>query len=139
MQYHDGMKRGTIIAALLVLISLACSLGSNANQATPLNKQGELNSPGTGNAGTQGLIFNSGSDCYGDKIHPIGKSIADLYENTNYEEVMQWFCSGFLFEDILTALQTAEQTSATPEELLIRFENGQNWEEIWLELGLIDP
>ena len=140
MKYHGGMKRGTIIAALLVIISLACSLGSNANQAAPANKQGGSNSSGTDllalPAGTSGT---EGSNCYGDDIHPIGKSIADLYENTNYEEVMRWFCSGFLFEDILTALQTAEETSATPQELLSMYENGQTWEEIWLELELVGP
>lgn len=52
---------------------------------------------------------------------------------------MRWFCSGFLFEDILTALQTAEETSATPQELLSMYENGQTWEEIWLELELVGP
>ena len=140
MQYHVGMKRGTIIAAFLVLISLACSLGSNANQATPLNTSGTepLALPAQ-DSNAKGAVTSKGSDCYGDEIHPMGKSIADLYENTNYEEVMQWFCSGFLFEDILTALQTAEQTSTTPADLLSMYENGQTWEEIWLELGLIEP
>jgi len=136
------MKRATIIAALLVIISLACSLGSNAGQFAPLNQQGEFNAPGTGSAaetGASGSIYTASSDCYGDDIHPMGKSISDLYQNTTYEEVMQWFCSGFLFEDILTALQTAEQTNTAPQELLSRFENGQTWEEIWLELGLIEP
>jgi hypothetical protein len=81
-----------------------------------------------------------GPDCYGDQIHPIGQSIADLYpEQMDYEEVMTWFCNGFEFEDILTALQTAEETDYSAEELLSKFEHGQTWEEIWIELGIVEP
>lgn len=81
-----------------------------------------------------------GPDCYGDQIHPIGQSIADLYpEQMDYEEVMTWFCNGFEFEDILTSLQTAEETDISAEELLSKFEHGQTWEEIWIELGIVEP
>ena len=81
-----------------------------------------------------------GPDCYGEETHPIGQSIADLFPNmTDYEEVMVWFCNGFEFEDILTALQTSEETSIPASQLLGAFENGQTWEEIWVELGLVEP
>jgi len=81
-----------------------------------------------------------GPDCYGDQIHPIGQSIADLYpEQMDYEEVMTWFCNGFEFEDILTALQTAEETEYSAEELLSMFDDGQTWDEIWITLGIVEP
>jgi hypothetical protein len=81
-----------------------------------------------------------GPDCYGDETHPIGQSIADSYpELTDYDEVMVWFCNGFEFEDILTALQTSEDISIPAGELLEAFANGQTWEEIWVELGLVEP
>jgi hypothetical protein len=81
-----------------------------------------------------------GPDCYGEEIHPIGQSIADLYpEQTDYEQVMVWFCNGFEFEDIMTALQTAEGSDFSAEELLAKFEHGQTWDEIWAELGIVEP
>ena len=81
-----------------------------------------------------------GPDCYGEETHPIGKSIADQFPDlTAYDEVMVWFCNGFEFEDILTALQTSEETSIPAGELLEVFANGQTWEAIWLELGLVEP
>ena len=81
-----------------------------------------------------------GPDCYGDQINPIGQSIADLYpEQMDYEEVMTWFCNGFEFEDILTALQTSEETDTSAEELLSMFDDGQTWDEIWIELGIVEP
>ena len=89
---------------------------------------------------TEGPLETLGPDCYGDETHPIGQSIADLYpDQTDYEEVMIWFCNGFEFEDILTALQTSEESDILAEELLAKFEHGQTWDEIWLELGLIEP
>jgi len=81
-----------------------------------------------------------GPDCYGDQINPIGQSIADLYpEEMDYEEVMTWFCNGFEFEDILTALQTAEETDTSAEDLLSMFDDGKTWDQIWIELGIIQP
>ncbi len=81
-----------------------------------------------------------GPDCYGDETHPIGQSIADLYpELTEYDEVMVWFCNGFEFEDILTALQTSEQTGIPAGDLLDIFTQGPTWEDIWVELGLLEP
>lgn len=89
---------------------------------------------------TEAPLETLGPDCYGEEAHPIGQSIADQFPDlTEYEEVMVWFCNGFEFEDILTALQTAEETSIPAGELLDAFANGQTWEEIWVELGLVEP
>ena len=51
---------------------------------------------------------------------------------------MTWFCDGAEFEDILVALETAEQTGASAEEMLIPLAAGLTWEEIWIEVGLSD-
>jgi len=89
---------------------------------------------------TEEPLETLGPDCYGEETHPIGQSIADQYsELTDYDEVMVWFCNGFEFEDILTALQTSEETSLPAGELLETFANGQTWDEIWAELGLVEP
>ncbi|MBN2043537.1 MAG: hypothetical protein JW757_00850 [Anaerolineales bacterium] len=75
--------------------------------------------------------------CYANPDHPIGQQIAaDYAGQTTYSEVMDWFCSGFEFEDILTALETADLSGYHAEILLTMLEYGQTWEEIWAEIGL---
>ncbi|MCA9978602.1 MAG: hypothetical protein KC413_22735 [Anaerolineales bacterium] len=43
--------------------------------------------------------FNAGVDCTGVILHPRGQSLAAQYE-VPYEEIMDWFCSGFGFGEI---------------------------------------
>ena len=69
---------------------------------------------------------------------PIGQEIAEAYPDTSYEQVMDWYCDGFTFEDILTALETAEQMDMPTDDLLAMLKNGQSWEEIWSEIGLFE-
>ncbi len=81
----------------------------------------------------------SGVECYPDGIHPIGKSIADQFEGvTTYHEVMNWFCSGAEFEDILNALLTQELSNIEAEIFLVKIADGSTWDEIWLELGITE-
>ena len=80
----------------------------------------------------------SGPDCLGSEINEIGQGIADSYENANYEEVMIWFCNGAEFEDILLALQSAEQSDASVEEMLVMLADGFSWDEIWQLLGITE-
>jgi hypothetical protein len=85
------------------------------------------------------LEFASGVECYPDGIHPIGLSIAEQFEEiTTYQEVMNWFCSGAEFEDILNALLTEELSDGDAESFLIMIAEGATWDEIWLELGITD-
>ncbi|MFC1936812.1 hypothetical protein ACFLYP_04010, partial [Chloroflexota bacterium] len=70
--------------------------------------------------------------------HPIGEAIAESYESADYEQVMTWFCNGAEFEDIMTALETEQDSELTAEELLLKLAEGQSWEEIWVEIGLIE-
>jgi hypothetical protein len=75
-------------------------------------------------------------DCYGTEKHKIGLSIADKFE-FSYEEIMNWFCDGHQFEDILLALQTSKLISISPDELLLKRANGQVWDDIWRDIGLL--
>lgn len=76
--------------------------------------------------------------CLGDEISPIGQSIADDYETTNYEQVMTWFCNGAEYEDIMVALETEAQTDTPADEMLKMLADGFSWEEIWQLVGLTD-
>lgn len=68
--------------------------------------------------------------------HPIGESISAKYEIA-YEQVMDWFCDGATFEDILLALETHKLTELPVEELLSRADE-VGWEQVWAELGLTE-
>jgi hypothetical protein len=76
--------------------------------------------------------------CLGDKIHPIGKAIADEYETANYDQIMTWFCSGAEFEDILVALETEIQTDTAADDVLQMLAAGFSWNDIWLTIGFTD-
>ena len=79
-----------------------------------------------------------GPNCLGDKIHPIGQSIAEEYESASYEQVITWFCNGAEFEDILVALETETLVDTSTDEMLKMLADGFTWDEIWQLLGLID-
>lgn len=66
--------------------------------------------------------------------HPVAEGIADEFE-VEYQSVLDWFCKGSTFDDILLALQTSELTDESPESLLAMTEQ-MTWDEIWNELGL---
>jgi hypothetical protein len=79
------------------------------------------------------------AECYPEGIHPIGDSIADqFHEITTYQEVMNWFCSGAEFEDILNALVTEELSEIDAENFLKMIADGNTWDDIWLELGITE-
>lgn len=67
--------------------------------------------------------------------HPIGVSITEKFD-VPYEEVMDWFCKGETFEDILLALETEELTGRTLEELF-GMKGHKSWEDVWKELGIV--
>lgn len=78
-----------------------------------------------------------GSSCASSEASKIGEAIAKDYAFTNTEQVMGWFCNGAEFEDILVALETADQTGASAEEMLEMLAAGMTWEEVWQVVGLI--
>ena len=86
---------------------------------------------------TEELIQDA--DCYEEGEHPAALSIAEEYQNlTDYEEVMVWFCNGAEFEDILNALLTEEMVGVNAEDILRRIAGEETWNEIWLDLGIVE-
>ena len=77
-------------------------------------------------------------DCLGGEVSPIGVSISEDYEFTDYAEVITWFCNGAELEDILVALETESQTGTPAEEMLQMLADGFTWDEIWQLVGLTE-
>ncbi|RPI87414.1 MAG: hypothetical protein EHM41_05060 [Chloroflexi bacterium] len=63
----------------------------------------------------------------------MGQSIAETFD-VPYEQVIDWFCAGFSFENILLSLETSEAVDI-PAETLLEMLLEQEWEEIWEEVG----
>jgi len=74
------------------------------------------------------------ADCPPTEPHPVAESIAEKYQQ-DYQEIVDWYCAGYSFEDILVALQTSRLSDLKPLELLERTEE-QEWLEIWEDLNL---
>lgn len=66
--------------------------------------------------------------------HPVAENIAQKYQ-LEYAQVIDWYCQGHEFEDILLALQTGKITEVAIEDLLNLSEN-QSWSEIWEDFNL---
>jgi hypothetical protein len=108
-----------VILTLLPLLLLAAC-------AAPVARE-----PGTSSIPAVGEID---IHCTETDPHPIAVGITADYDVT-YEQVMTWFCSGFSFENILIALQTAEATGYEPGVLLEMLLD-KDWEQVWSEIGL---
>jgi len=78
--------------------------------------------------------------CSGDKEndHPFAASIADTY-GVPVSEVMDYFCQGFGFGQIMLALQTGQMEGATSSvsDMLADRLSGKGWGQIWKAMGLI--
>ncbi len=106
----------------------------------PAPSQTPLGSPGLAAPLAPGAApaVSPAANCAGPEANRLGASIAGDYAFTTPEQVMGWFCEGAEFEDILVALETAEQTGASADELLAMVSAGMTWEEIWQTIGLED-
>jgi hypothetical protein len=88
--------------------------------------------------GTSTPLAAQTANCASSDANQLGMAIAKDYDFTSTEQVMKWFCDGAEFEDILVALETADQTGASAEEMLTMLAAGMTWEEIWQVVGLTD-
>ena len=151
------MKRIVMCICLIPLLATACSQSLQStmvgttriapeilSSATPL--MAGPNSPTATMIAEEQPVANDtvtplstqAADCASSDANMLGAAIARDYDFTSTEQVMSWFCDGAEFEDILVALETAEQTGALAEEMLIMLAAGLTWEEIWKEVGLTE-
>lgn len=122
------MKKHILVAFLLtILLTTACN---SSNIETDVIADQNVPQETLPSAET------AAPNCLGDEVSLIGESIADEYESASYEQIMTWFCNGAEFEDILIALETAEQTDTQVDEMLKMLANDFTWDEIWESIGL---
>lgn len=122
------MKKHILVAFLLtILLTTACN---SSNIETDVIADQNVPQETLPSAET------AAPNCLGDEVSLIGESIADEYESASYEQIMTWFCNGAEFEDILIALETAEQTDTQVDEMLKMLANDFTWDEIWQSIGL---
>ena len=81
----------------------------------------------------ENLENETGYNCDNPENQTIAESISQTFEITG-EEIINWHCIGYEFEDILMALETNNLSGVSIEELLQKTQN-QKWEEIWEDIG----
>jgi hypothetical protein len=92
-------------------------------------------------ASTQTVVDQQPSEetqCLMEQDNPVARGITAEYDFTTYQQVMEWFCSGAEFEDIMTALETESQSGTPAQEMLVMLADGFSWEEIWQVVGLTE-
>lgn len=122
-----------ILYLIVIAIFVLAACGGSSDGNTNNNSNAQTNSTDNQEANTQ---LEEESYCAGEEDHAFAQGIANSYE-VPYEDVIGYFCDGYLFEDILLALETSRQSDRSVEELL-EWNLEINWIDIWEELGLND-
>lgn len=131
------------LLAILVIGLTACSPGKENDSADIQTqpKETPLSNTFSGNEAAVEIPQSQGTlpafHCTDTNPHPMGQSIAETYENVSYEQVMIWFCEGYVFDDILVALETSAATDIPASDLLEMLWE-KSWEEIWQATGLLE-
>jgi hypothetical protein len=137
------MKIPTLLICLVALLAASCSQAVQTPAVTQ-NQQaapsGEIIPEGSPTQEPTAALPEPAApvDCANEDAANISAWIAEDYSFTSSEQVLVWFCSGFEFEDILTALETQDQTGVAAEDLFDMLAQGLNWNEIWLSIGLTE-
>lgn len=124
------VPQSILLMVVCLLITTACS--SNSPSTIETTDPDVVTSP------IDETEEDNSLDCLGNVISPIGQSIAEDFENVEYQQVITWFCDGAEFEDILVALETEALTDTSADEMLQLLADGLAWDEIWLSMGLTD-
>ncbi|MEJ2758070.1 MAG: hypothetical protein P8046_06250 [Anaerolineales bacterium] len=73
-----------------------------------------------------------------DRLHPLATKIVERFAGaTTEDQIMEWFCEGHSFGQIMLALMTQKFDGTDPEDLLQMRKGGKGWGIIWKEKGLI--
>ncbi|RPI87416.1 MAG: hypothetical protein EHM41_05070 [Chloroflexi bacterium] len=142
----NQIKYFPIVVLLITLMGVtACTMlqsesirqGQNQSAAHAVGES-SLSDVDKPDAGSQTVLpggneTTGGYNCTDTEPHPIGQSIAKSYE-VDYLQVMNWFCSGYSFENILIALETSSVVNI-PTDMLLEMRLDKEWEVIWDETG----
>ena len=130
-----------VLLTLISLFSFGCSAVSEAPELIQSNEPMAEQSDKSGAASTKEASASAPApeptSCVSTDSHPLAEGIAEEFD-VEFDQVIDWFCQGSTFDDILLALQTSEMTDEAPEELLEML-NDKTWNEIWDELGVTAP
>ena len=80
-------------------------------------------------------ILKSNCQDLNEEENQVAISIAEMYDSS-YDQIMEWFCAGNSFENILVALETSTAVEITPDELL-EMASENNWDLVWKSIGFI--
>ncbi len=67
---------------------------------------------------------------------PVAENLAQTY-GVSYENVINLFCQGYGFGEIMLALQTSQTANLPPDNLLTLKNESGGWGQVWQDLNLI--
>jgi len=70
--------------------------------------------------------------CLTENPHTVAQDITERFQ-ISYQEVENWYCRGYSFEDIMLALMTTKLWGIDTDDVLQAHET-QTWDQIWVEL-----
>jgi len=86
--------------------------------------------------GLEGKYTSSYCSGEKEKDHPFAAAIAETY-GTSGSDVMDFFCNGYGFGEIMLALQTHQLNGEGVSSMLDLRESGHGWGQIWQEMDII--
>jgi hypothetical protein len=104
-----------------------------ADWVKPGERDDEVEDKETGEGSKYNSAFCSGRK---DKPHPVATGLSQTYAMP-VEDIMNYFCNGHGFGQIMLALQTKAISGVDVSETLGSRESGMGWGEIWKNMGLI--
>ncbi len=128
------MKKHTYLCLIILVIFALASCDSSLQKAAQRTLSKEETNTATPPPESGEGESKEEDTCPEDDPHPIAVSISEKFD-VSYAEVVSWYCDGYIFEDILLALQTGKMSGAEPDELLEQAKT-KTWEEIWKDLGI---
>jgi hypothetical protein len=131
------MKRRYLYLIILIIIFALASCDSSLQKAAQRTLSKEETHTSTPPLESGKVESEEEETCPEEDPHPIAVSISEKFD-VPYQEVIDWYCDGYIFEDILLALQTSKMTDREPGGLLEEAET-KSWEEIWEDAGITKP
>lgn len=137
------MKTWLAVSTLVLLFSACASQPAEPSSLPPFPEQSpaptlEFLPAASPEAGSPEATPVAEANCATPEVNDLAADLAADYDFATQEQIIEWFCSGAEFEDILLALETQALAGLPAEDALSMLAGGMTWEEIWQEYGLTE-
>lgn len=131
-----------ICISLVLMAFLVAACGGEVSpevNSTPVEepRPASTHGPALGTSVEPTEVSATMTACLQQEQQEIAMGIASQFE-VEYDQVMTWFCTGHSYEDILLALESSQGTDYSVDDLLAMIDQGNTWDQIWEQIGLVE-